>query len=68
MSAAVIAARVRTLVAEHSLKVRDTVMVRTRVSIGVATFPDGAEDMDALIAAADAADRAFLNLVGPAPA
>jgi len=29
--------------------------VQTRVSIGVATFPDAAEDMHSLIAVADAA-------------
>jgi len=53
--ARVIADRIQAAVAAHRPSYRNNVMVRLRVSIGVATFPDDAQDLNSLIAAADAA-------------
>jgi diguanylate cyclase (GGDEF)-like protein/putative nucleotidyltransferase with HDIG domain len=53
--ARVIADRIQAAVAAHRPSYRNNVMVRLRVSIGVATFPDDGQDLNSLIAAADAA-------------
>ncbi|UCH35601.1 MAG: diguanylate cyclase [Armatimonadota bacterium] len=53
--ARVIADRIQAAVRDHRPRFRNNQAVRLRVSIGVATFPDEAEDLHALIAAADAA-------------
>jgi len=53
--ARVIADRIQAAVAAHRPSYRNNLLVRLRVSIGVATFPDDAQDLNSLIAAADAA-------------
>jgi diguanylate cyclase (GGDEF)-like protein len=53
--AQIIADRVRRAVAEHRSRFGNKAMVRLRVSIGAATFPDDGQDMSSLIAVADAA-------------
>jgi diguanylate cyclase (GGDEF)-like protein/putative nucleotidyltransferase with HDIG domain len=53
--ARVIADRIQVAVAAHRPQYRSNVMVKLRVSVGVATFPDDAQDFNSLVAAADAA-------------
>jgi len=50
-----IAGRTQAAVASHHLDFQHGTMIRLRVSIGVATFPDDGQDMHSLIAVADAA-------------
>jgi len=50
-----IADRIQAAVDRHRARFRGNTMARLRVSVGVATFPDDAEDMHSLIAVADAA-------------
>ncbi len=53
--AAVIAGRIQASVAGHRLSLHGSSLVTMRISIGIAVFPEAAEDMHSLIAAADAA-------------
>jgi len=50
-----IADRIQAAVADHRARYRSSTVVQLRVSIGVATFPEDAQDVPALVAAADAA-------------
>jgi diguanylate cyclase (GGDEF)-like protein/putative nucleotidyltransferase with HDIG domain len=50
-----IADRIQAAVADHRARYRNNTMARLRVSVGVAAFPEDAQDVPGLIAAADAA-------------
>lgn len=53
--ASVIANRIQAAVDDHRGRYRNNTMVRLRVSVGVATYPEDGRDVHSLVAAADAA-------------
>jgi diguanylate cyclase (GGDEF)-like protein/putative nucleotidyltransferase with HDIG domain len=53
--AGIIANRIQAAVDEHRGRYRNNTVVRLRVSVGLATYPEDAQDVHSLVAAADAA-------------